>query len=138
MNVLENVLIEPASTIISFEEAVLSELKELRKSQKESDERLRFFEERVEAKCNAIVSAMQMQGRNRNVGQRQERQEPVPPTPSMSPAAAFDYEDFEEFDEHFPVQSDRNVDELEWNIRKDLTFRFRLVNCMCNCCRWAC
>lgn len=38
-----------------------------------------------------------------------------------------DFDDFEELDENFPLNTKPNVEELEYNIRKNLEFKFLLV-----------
>lgn len=37
-------------------------------------------------------------------------------------------DDFDDFDEHFPISVASHVEELEWNIQKNLPFKRRLVN----------
>lgn len=39
-----------------------------------------------------------------------------------------DSDDFENLDENFPLKVEPNVEELEWSIQKELTFKRRMVN----------
>lgn len=142
--------------VTSFEDKVLKHLNDLSEAQKSSEERQTLFEARMEKKMYAFLndhSLMQgpsrsnqnqthewqhqapvrindqsrMHGPSRsNHNQTRQRQyhEPAPPVHDAIP----DFEDFEEFDQNFPIDKFENVAELEYNIRKDLELKFLLVN----------
>lgn len=40
-------------------------------------------------------------------------------------------EDFEDLDELFPIKNEPEVEELEWNVQRELTFKRRMV-CTCS------
>lgn len=70
-------------------------------------------------------SGMQYQSRH-NGGIRNEIQ--IRHREQVSPERYVDdFEDFEELDQNFPVDRQANVEGLEFNIRKDLEFKFLLV-----------
>ncbi|KAJ6642852.1 hypothetical protein Bhyg_07808 [Pseudolycoriella hygida] len=149
VNVLQDIQIEPPTTIssqigMSFEERILKELSDLKKTQQS-------FEARIEARIKTFSNdqlRMQYNSRPRFHGngeshmfgnhmsgvQYQSRQYggirneiPIRHRESVfQERFADDFEDFEELDQHFPVNRTSHVEELEFNIRKDLEFQFRL------------
>ncbi len=156
VNVLEDIPIRPATMItsqigMSFEERVLKELSDLKKTQQS-------FEARIEKRIETFVndhSRMQdnsrsrfqgLQGHVSNSGSRMRgnhqsgmqyqsrhyggiRNEiQIRHREQVSPERYVDdFEDFEKLDQNFPVDRQANVEGLEFNIRKDLEFKFLLV-----------
>lgn len=183
VNVLENIQISTATTAssqvdISFEERVLKELTDLKKTQERFEERIEsriehFFNDQTRMQSN---SQLHLQGKNnfrfqgtsqsdslgsqshfqrnehprsrlihhqsyepgkyqqsgmnypnrqcdgiRNGTQTRHR-EPVSPERYTD-----DFEDFEELDKNFPINTKANVEDLELSIRRDLDFKFLLV-----------
>lgn len=104
-------------TEVEFETRVLSELNSLKEAYKESEQKRFIFEQRLEKKWDSFMNDFyRQQYQNQNKIQRE--------VPDQS---AFDYDDYEEFDENFPINKEENVGELELSIRKDLSFKLRLV-----------
>lgn len=108
---------------IGFEAKVISVLEELKKSQKESDDKRLMFETRMETKWEMFVKDMRQGGQGQDRGQS--RSEHVKANVDNTPSP--DYEDFEKLDESFPVKFEGEAEELEWNVKKDLNFKLRLV-----------
>lgn len=132
---------------MSFEDRVLKELCDLKKTQESFEARIEkkietFFNDQLHGNGQSHMHGngqMRLQGNSqlkmRGNGQSrmhlsrmqyQSRQiqhrEPVFPE-----HCADDFDDFEEMDENFPVDILMNVEELELAIRRDLEFKFRLV-----------
>lgn len=137
----------------STEDKFMKHLNDLAKAQKAYEERQSSFETRIEQKLDAFLNDhLRMQGSSRSIqnqSQRQsqenarlndhfrmqssshstqnqthqQRQEPAHPVHEAIP----DFDDFEEFDQNFPIDEFENVAELENNIRKDLELKFLLV-----------
>lgn len=130
MNVLDDVLIRPATTFstqngMSFEERILKDLNDLKRAQKTSEENRLLFEARVEKRLdNFLNDQSRVQGL---CGATQIRTQSHHHDSLPVPTAVEDFEDFEEFDQNFPIERLEYVEELEWSIRKDLEFKFRLV-----------
>lgn len=142
-----------SQTATSFEDRVMKHLNDLTKAQKSFEERQFSFETRMENKLDAFLNDQsRMQGPSsstQNQTQWQHKkpvrlndqsrmlgtsrssqnenqwqyQEPAHPVHDAIP----DLDDFEEFDQNFPIEIFENVAELEYNVRKDLELKFILV-----------
>lgn len=141
---------------MSFEERILKELFDLKKNQESFESRIEkrietFFNEQAKAQLRMqgnnqsnmqATGQLRMQGnfQSRMLGNGQSRMQDNDQSrmqyqsrqnrqrqPAFSEQYVDDFDDFEEMDEHFPVNIKSNVEELEFSIRKDLEFKFRLV-----------
>lgn len=149
----------------SFEDRVLKHLNDLTNAQKSSEERQFLFEKHIEEKLNSYMKDHQsrIQGPSRLTQNQEPYSRPVhgvyqrqhlEPARSIhgvihrqyqEPArtvhdAIEDFDDFEEFDQNFPIKKLENVEDLEYTVRKDLEFKFLLVNlffaiCSCFVCK---
>lgn len=98
---------------------MLKELKEMKNGQKLAEEKRLLFETRMESKWDNFlkkVSQTQDRGKNRSQSRSEEF------------ALAMEDDDFEDLDDDFPITIFKDVEKLEWTLRSDLTFKFRLVN----------
>lgn len=122
MDASDGVIIKPTTTfsvtggMSRFEERVLRELNELKSAQKKSEEQRILFEMRIEKKLQGHSGS----NPNRPIQNRAR-------SPPLEERVPFDGDDFEEFDQDFPIKKSTSVEELEWNIRTDLEYKFRLV-----------
>lgn len=57
------------------------------------------------------------------MSQNQGQSQNMPPEPDPD-----ENDDFEELDESFPITRAANVEDLHWNIKRDLAFKRRMVN----------
>lgn len=73
-----------------------------------------------------VNEVLQTQGRTQSRGQRQHLEPVRPDFHSPDPVPLVE-EDFDDFDENFPIKVKQGVESLEWNIRTDLEFKFSLV-----------
>ncbi len=125
---------------MSFEDGVLKELRALAENQKSFEARIEkrlnnFFNDQSRVQHpyaqNPYVQNPYVQHPfvqhsydvSRN-GRRNHHQQQHP----VASAPIEDLDDFEEFDKNFPIRAHENIEELEWNIRRDLEFKFLLVN----------
>lgn len=157
LNLAEDIPIQSATTQssegkLSFEETVLKELSNLKKSQQS-------FEARIETRIETIFNDQsQIRGNGRKEGNgesrlmsnTQRRMESNGHQSQMQLGRGSrqfggteiqsrhreqvsykhrieDFEEFEEFDENFPVTTKPDLESLEYNIRKNLNFKFLLV-----------
>lgn len=138
----------------AFEDMVKKHLDGLSKVQKSLEERQFSFEERIEKKLDAFFNGQShmhgsnslrqnqthqlqhkdrarlndqsrmMQGPSRSSQNHQLQREKRGHCHDVIP----DFDGFEEIDQNFPVEVCENVEELEYNIRKDLELKLILVN----------
>lgn len=101
----------------------MKHLFDIKNDQKKSEEKRLAFEARMVKKWDIFVNdIMHSQGRNQNRGQMQ-HSEPL----HADDAVEFTEEDFERLDENFPITLQENVPNFEWDLRKNLEFKFLLV-----------
>lgn len=118
---------------MSFEERVLQELGNLKKSQES-------FETRIENKIEAFIKdhSSNVQSNRKSSVQgddqarirfqsRQHSKLQVRHRDSVPERYVDDLDDYDELDQNFPLDAKHYVDELEYNIRKKLEFKFLLV-----------
>lgn len=116
---------------------LLRELNEVKNCQKKKSEEQRVtFEKRIEAKLQDLnrFRGQEQSGPSGNSQNRENRfnhrgQDQC--GSSSTPAREHDpfpADDFLDFDVDYPINRDAGIEELEWNIRTDLEFKFRLVN----------
>lgn len=138
MHVLDDVIVMPATLpsqeCISFEEKMLRAIDDLKKAHEASEQRRLVFEARIDKKVNTFVNEHRSGSRTLSIGNQIRAQNlnsdsfaRMRGVAARAQAAIEDDEDFEEFDKNFPVAKKANVEDLEWNIRRDLDFKFLLV-----------
>lgn len=89
----------------------MSSLNELTKMHKQSEEKRMHFEARMQTQWDVFVKKIML-----TQGQNNERAEPTD-----------EIDDYDDFDENFPIEVDGHVEDLEWNIQKNFPFKRRLV-----------
>lgn len=133
-----------------FEEKILKELGEIKSNQRKTDERINRLES-VQNKLQAPAPVGQNQGHDLSVTLQSRRHDSVGQGHSrghgmssfvqsrghgsMGPSYSnfqecqpdFAFDEFEEFDANFPIRKPEQVETLEWSIRSDLEYKFRLV-----------
>ncbi len=87
-----------------------------------------LFEARMIVKYDNLVNdVLQTQGRNQSLGRRQHVDlEPVRSEAHSRHSVPMVEENFDDFDGNFPIKRQPRVEQLEWDIRKDIDFKFRL------------
>lgn len=141
---LQEILIQsPTKAAPSFEERVLKHLGDLTNAQKS-------FEARIEKRLDNFEKSHQSQSSVQCPNRLHQNQEPIrstydanqrrnmeqprhirgeyhmPPVPTVHDDTHY-FEDFEELDQNFPITKPENVEDLEYNTRKDLDFKLLLV-----------
>lgn len=125
VTVLENIQVKPATQLpftftgSSYEGRIRLELNDVKKCLKESHERQKLFETRMEAKFDVFLNCMsQIQNQRNNRSESRSKESYL----------VNEDDDFEDLDESFPIKVFGDAPELERRLRSDLTFKFRLVN----------
>lgn len=80
---------------------------------KQSEEKRINFEARMQTQWDIFVKKMLL-----TQGQSNDQAE----------SAIDETDDYDDLDENFPIKVPSNIENLEWNIQKDLQFKLRLVN----------
>lgn len=92
--------------------AILSSLREITNSHKESEEKRIRFEARMQSQWEMFTKKMIL-AQGQNDGEAE---------------AIDESDDFEDLDAEFPITYEPHVEELDWNVQKDLAHKRRMVN----------